>query len=276
MGGIRTYVPEDIDDLLDEPPAAPGELVARARENFEYEDPHDAMSWWACFVESGDEERPAADLSGEFLWDDPRFRQEEYVTDDHFDAWLDELIHRFYESPEAAVLLDLDGSFLDLILRLALDYEGVVPADIDSGTLQVLLLHLFPRKVSIDPNTAGALVREAEAFFRFAGREFGAERAEQCCRVLDERLAAELARRLGDPSRFGMAKSFFGAGKAAGFDMSSQQGLDAFVLAQNAARLAETEAALGRRDDVPRSDKKETKKKKKKRELAKKSRRRNR
>jgi hypothetical protein len=71
-----------------------------------------------------------------------------------------------------------------------------------------------------------------------------------------------------------MAKSFFGAGKAAGFDMSNQRGLDAFMLAHNAAKLAETEAAPERGDDVPRSDRK--KKKKKKRKLVKKSRRKNR
>jgi hypothetical protein len=47
--------------------------------------------------------------------------------------------------------------------------------------------------------------------------------------VLDGNASQRLARMLADPSRFGPAKAFMMGGRAAGFDMSSQAGLDAWA-----------------------------------------------
>ena len=38
---------------------------------------------------------------------------------------------------------------------------------------------------------------------------------------------------MNDPSNFGMAKSFFAMGQAAGYDMTTQAGMNAFMLAYN-------------------------------------------
>ncbi len=42
---------------------------------------------------------------------------------------------------------------------------------------------------------------------------------------------------MNDPSNFGMAKSFFTMGRAAGYDMTTQEGMNAFMLAYNARLL---------------------------------------
>ena len=266
------YTPADIDELLDAPPQDPGELAEEARSRCEHEDPHEAMSWWDCFA-AGSEAPPPTD----FLWDDPRFREEEYFVDEAFESWSDELLRRFGASPEGRALPDLGISWLDLIFRFALDYEGVVPADIDPYTLRLLLLHIFPRKVSMEPTEAGPLVREAEAFFRFAGREFGAENADACSEVLTGQLAAEMEPRLADSSSFGMAKSFFAAGAGAGFDMSTEEGANAAMLAYNAGLFGdEPGPPIGGSSSVGRQSKAKKKKNKRKRKLAKKSRRKNR
>lgn len=218
-------------------------------------------------------------MSWRFEWDDPVFRQDDYLADDRLERWTDELLRRFGESPEGRALPDLGISWLDMIFRYALDYEGKAPAEIDSNILELVLLDVFPRKVSMEPAHAGPLVREAEAFFRFAGRELGAEHAEDCRAVLTEELAAEMERKLADPRNFGPAKSFFASGEAAGYDMTSQEGIDAYMLAYNAGLTAGGLGSHGAslpapgRPSRPQGDRKQ---KKRKRKLVKKSRRKNR
>jgi hypothetical protein len=46
-------------------------------------------------------------MSWHFEWDDPFFRQDDYVADDRFERWTDELLRRFGESPEGQALPDL-------------------------------------------------------------------------------------------------------------------------------------------------------------------------
>ena len=55
--------------------------------------------------------------------------------------------------------------------------------------------------------------------------------------LFDDDAADMLFEELSNPENFGMAKSFVMAGNQAGFDMSTQQGLEAFMLAYNSAML---------------------------------------
>ena len=69
-------------------------------------------------------------------------------------------------------------------------------------------------------------------------REYGLRQADAILHLLD-RLAPDFSRQMNDPSNFGMAKSFFMMGQQAGFDMTSQEGLDAFMAEYNAHILSE-------------------------------------
>ncbi|MBI4818829.1 MAG: hypothetical protein HY791_21340 [Deltaproteobacteria bacterium] len=51
--------------------------------------------------------------------------------------------------------------------------------------------------------------------------------------MLDSNAAKRLEKELSDTSNFGMAKSFFMLGSKMGYDMSTQEGLDAWVTARN-------------------------------------------
>jgi hypothetical protein len=53
---------------------------------------------------------------------------------------------------------------------------------------------------------------------------------------------------MNDPSKFGLAKSFFMTGQAAGFDMRNEEQLQKFALLYNAGLAAEHEA---RSEDYP-------------------------
>ena len=67
-----------------------------------------------------------------------------------------------------------------------------------------------------------ALVREFQAFFRFLHREFSVTSAARLATMCDESAAKKLKSMLSDSSNFGLAKSFFSAGRAAGFEMTSK------------------------------------------------------
>ena len=117
------------------------------------------------------------------------------------------------------------------------NYIGGHPVDMTTRDLKEILFSLFPRKVSTEPDSAPEIVAELRAFWQFVHRQYQLSSAADMIALLDEaepRLRAELA----NPANFGMAKSFFMQGQAAGFDMTTQEGAEAFMLAYNAAQLA--------------------------------------
>jgi hypothetical protein len=91
------------------------------------------------------------------------------------------------------------------------------------------VFEVFPRKVSVEPESAPAIVAGLRAFLAFLEREYPGDRARRRLAILDGNAAQRLARLLADPSNFGPAKAFMMSGRAAGFDMSSQVGLDAWA-----------------------------------------------
>jgi hypothetical protein len=75
------------------------------------------------------------------------------------------------------------------------------------------------------------------AFWEYLEREFLLPQARAVLNLL-AKIEPDFKSLMSDPSRFGMAKSFFTMGQAAGFDMTSQEGMNAFMLDCNARLLA--------------------------------------
>jgi hypothetical protein len=65
-------------------------------------------------------------------------------------------------------------------------------------------------------------------------RQYALRPAEAIVAMLNRDAEVRLRTELSDPSNFGMAKSFFMQGQQAGFDMTTQEGMEAFMLAYNA------------------------------------------
>jgi hypothetical protein len=82
------------------------------------------------------------------------------------------------------------------------------------------------------------IVNELRAFWQFVRRQYGIPSADAILAVLGPSAAARLQKLLADPANYGMAKSMFMMGREAGFDMTTQEGLDAFMLAYNSQLLA--------------------------------------
>ncbi|WP_437763429.1 hypothetical protein WMF27_41030 [Sorangium sp. So ce281] len=99
--------------------------------------------------------------------------------------------------------------------------------------LSRVLLDVFPRKVSCEPSSAPEIVEELRAFWSFARREFGLPNADECLAILNEEMSRTMERELADSRNFGMAKSFVMGGMAAGFDMTTEEGMGAFMRVYN-------------------------------------------
>jgi hypothetical protein len=166
--------------------------------------------------------------------------------------YINGLVSLFHESPEGEALLDAqgDGGWTGIVLEYAIQYVGAMPAEMSLGEFNEVVFDLIPAKVSTEADSAGPIIREMRAFWSFLQRNFGIDNAAAILRSLDDQAEALLHKRLNDPSNFGMAKSFFTLGNAAGFDMTTQQGLDQFMLVYNSQLLA-SQSPLGNLTDRP-------------------------
>jgi hypothetical protein len=139
----------------------------------------------------------------------------------------EELVRRFAGSPEAKGLGDVH--WCRTVMDLAANHLGVTIASVGAPELREVLFELLPRKVMVDASAAGEIVAECQAFFAFLKRELPVREADACLRVLGAAAAKKLEAALSDPRNFGMAKSMMMAGAEAGFDMSSKEGVDAWM-----------------------------------------------
>jgi hypothetical protein len=133
-----------------------------------------------------------------------------------------------------------------VVLELARFHLGATVTDLGAGLLAEILLDVLPVKVVAEPRDAGRIVAELRVFFAWLAREHGVVRAAACERILGDELTEDLRHALADRSRFGIAKSWLLAGRDAGFDVQSQEGLENWMrVSQGAQRGLEHLAALG-------------------------------
>jgi hypothetical protein len=138
-----------------------------------------------------------------------------------------ELLGRFVASPEAKGLTDVQAC--RWVMDFAANYLGATIATLDPAELREILFEIVPRKVSIDASEARWIIEDNRALYAFLKREFGLEQADGCLRVLADDAVKKLEAALSDPRNFGMAKSLMMAGRDAGFDMSSKEGIEAWM-----------------------------------------------
>jgi hypothetical protein len=95
--------------------------------------------------------------------------------------------------------------------------------------LREILFEIAPRKMVVDVSMTGAMVAECRAFFTFLKREYGFSQADACLRLLSHNAQARLEEALSDSSQSGIGKALVMAGKDAGFDIESEEGLLAWM-----------------------------------------------
>ncbi|XXF78304.1 hypothetical protein P2318_00680 [Myxococcaceae bacterium GXIMD 01537] len=186
----------------------------------------------------------------------------------------EELVRRFAASPEASGLTGVDACYL--VMDFAADYLGATIATLRPAELRRIVFELIPRKVSTDASAARYLVEETRAFYAFLKREFGLRQADACLRVLGGDAVKRLQAALSNPSNFGMAKSLVMAGREAGFDVDSQEGLEAWMQEVQSKPLPASVRLPLSGAASPSADRAAARSKKTRRKTARKARKRNR
>jgi hypothetical protein len=156
---------------------------------------------------------------------------EEFVAD---------LVGEFVDSPEGKAYLtahpemaEFVGSWIDHLLYFGYAYQSVTLPRMTKGDVEKIVTELFPGKVSLlDPEEASTTIPELTAFWQFLQREYKHPHASKILSFL-KKIQPKFKDLMNDPSKFGMAKSFFSAGMAAGFDMTTEEGLNAFQTQYN-------------------------------------------
>jgi len=173
-----------------------------------------------------------------------RVMQDDEYLEDAAIAYRERLMEAFAASAESQELCEqqIAIGWAEAFMEYGMGYLGVTPAEMTPEDVSVVLFELFPRKVSAEPGSAHEIVRELRAFWHFLGRAFALPNAAACARLLDGQAARRLEREMADPANFGMAKGFFMQGVACGFDMATQEGLNAWMATYNAEVAAQREA----------------------------------
>jgi hypothetical protein len=151
----------------------------------------------------------------------------EEIDDEHRKGLEDELVRRFAASPEAEALTHVQAC--DWVMDFAANYFGATIATLRPAQLREIVFEIIPRKVSLEASEARWIIEENRAFYAFLKRELGLEQADGCLRVLGGDAVKKLEVALSDPRNFGMAKSLLMAGREAGFDVQSKEGIEAWM-----------------------------------------------
>lgn len=146
--------------------------------------------------------------------------------------------------------------------------------------LDEITSEIFPRKISLSsPDDAKDTIPELIAFWEYLKREYKLSNADAILKYLQNLKVDDFVRIMNNPSKFGMAKSLFMAGQAAGYDMSNEEEMNTFILLYNAAKIGEKTQPLIKSSiniqNIHRV-KQDTAKEKRKRKAAKAARKRNR
>ncbi|HEU4728821.1 MAG TPA: hypothetical protein VFT22_13045 [Kofleriaceae bacterium] len=190
--------------------------------------------------------------------DDELFDEGDELDESRVATYSEAILRRFQASPEAAA--EPAARWSALVVNYAATYLGKTVMALSASELEEILFEIFPRKVSVEPEAAPEIVAGVRAFLGFLCREYPSAHAERRLRVLEGNASQRLARLLADPRRFGPAKAFMMGGRAAGFDMSSQAGLDAWAvhMRENGLRLPVGSRAATRPSQEPTTTRPDT------------------
>ncbi len=173
--------------------------------------------------------------------------------DDRLEKYQTGLLEDFAASPEGMACLKEENwpHWAEMFLYYYLNYIGGTVAELSVRDVKEVIFQLIPEKVSTEPEDAPDIIAEMHAFWSYLGREFQLKQAPRILALFNDDAITELRAELANPRNYGMAKSFVMSGKQAGFDMTTQEGLDAFRVAYN-SRLLDDMIPLDRHPSLAR------------------------
>lgn len=106
---------------------------------------------------------------------------------------------------------------------------GATIATLDPDELEEIIFGIIPSEESIDASEASTIIDTIRAFFAYIKREDWLTQADDCLTVLGGDAVEELEAALSDPTGFAPAKSVIREGKEASYDMTSPEGINAWL-----------------------------------------------
>lgn len=178
-------------------------------------------------------------LSGFDDWDE--FSDARDLLLDRFVEWLSDR-----DGMDDNAAPDLAGD-VALALDWKFNYSDGELGRWHTSDVYEFLIEWCPRKVSIAPDECGSIPGAIGSFAGFleangllAADSSPVTRLAAAAESLTDRFVTAM----GDPSNFGLAKSFFGAAVAAGVDMSDEEALQGWVEEFNSRPFEEREAII--------------------------------
>ena len=151
--------------------------------------------------------------------------------------YIDDIIEQFGQSPEGqahAINYPEIGSWITHFIEFGYKYEGFVLSLMTEDEMKTMMEDLLPRKlVAANKSEVEEAVPELVAFWSFLEREYNFKNAKGIINYLLS-IKDNFPDWMFDPARGGFAKNFFLSGIEAGFDMSSQEGMNTFKEIYNA------------------------------------------
>ncbi len=154
--------------------------------------------------------------------------------------YIPDLLEAFAQSPEGQGLLQSQpkdeqflGDWVGNLVYFGYAYLEVTLPKMKVQDIENILLGLFPRKLSlVDPQDIDEIIPELIAFWQFVQRQYKQRHSQKILDFL-QKVQPQFKEQMIDPKNFGIAKSFMMSGVAAGFDMTTQAGVEAFQAQYN-------------------------------------------
>ncbi len=174
--------------------------------------------------------------------------ESEELNEALINEYAEGLTNRFAASPEAEPLRERDVylGWPHSFLYYSAAHLGLIPPEMSSSDVDEVLFEIIPRKVAAEADQADEIITVLRAFWQFLQREFQLTNAEQILCLLGSGAMERLHDLLDNSANFGMAKSMFAAGRKAGFDLTTEDGLMDFLVASSSPRLASRDSDLQR------------------------------
>ncbi|HEY9738762.1 MAG TPA: hypothetical protein V6D06_20855 [Trichocoleus sp.] len=150
--------------------------------------------------------------------------------------YIADVIDRFLQSDTGQAYVKdhpEGGHWIGTFIEMAYVYGELTLPKMTKGDVRQVMEQILPRKLTLmDPSDADDAVEELIAFWTFIQKTYRLRSAGAIVKYLQS-IGNQFPKWMVDPNRGGMAKSFFMEGVAAGYDMTTEEGLQALQAEYN-------------------------------------------
>jgi hypothetical protein len=147
------------------------------------------------------------------------------------DDYIQDVINEFVDSKAGQAHIEKfpqGGFWIGTFIEMAYLYGGYTLPKLTKGNVQEVMEYILPRKLTLmDPSDTDNAIAELTALWQYLGDTYKFRSAKAIAKYLTS-IEDDFPQWMFDPSRGGLAKQFMMQGTEAGFDMTTQAGVEAF------------------------------------------------